>query len=228
VSELKLYLDGKFGGLHNDNQELRESINRRMDVQDQRLNAVEAQSKQTSDTLLEVIKRLEVLEMGSESQFEQAKAIEQRIEKAEAATPVRSSGGFNRPPDPTRLKINAKGGGGGDVTKKDLEKLLVSGLLPGAGLVPECVEVIGDEVASRFLLQFMGIGQIPVSGAEQFIRSLKRGGGKWKEVWARGDDDAKIQIFFGEDLGPKLEKDCAPHQKTWHHLQTDSRGQEVL
>jgi len=175
VSELRLYLDGKFGGLHNDNQELRESINRRMDVQDQRLNAVEAQNKQTSDTLLEVIKRLEVLEVGSESQFKQAKAIEQRIEMAEATTPARSSGGFNRPPDPTRLKINSKGG---DATKKDLEKLLVSDLLPGAGLVPECVELMGDEVASRFFLQFKGIGQIPVNGAEQSLRSRKRGRGK--------------------------------------------------
>ena len=84
---------------------------------------------------------------------------------------------------------------------------MLQGLLSGAGLALDAATVEGQgEVASRFFVQFSGAGQTPVNNIQDFMRGLRLGDGKWKEVFVVDPEGENVQVFFSKDLGPKQEK----------------------
>ena len=176
----------------------------RLDAQDQKISQLDMHNKDTHTKVTEALARLEVLESEWKVQSKETKQMEKRIERAEVAVPARvAATGFERPPNPTRLKVNIENGR--QATMESVLAAIVGEVLPGASVPKESVVLEGDDVSDRFMLQFSGLGQIPVAAAAQVLRSLRLGKGKWKPVYTK-DGEAQMRVYIGEDLGPRLEK----------------------
>jgi len=202
IGDLKEFLEEKFEEVKEDGRAFRESVDKRFEAQDARLKQIDTKFEDVEETLIHLRARLQVLEVGNAKQLGDTAALGERIAKAETHVPVRQQRGFERPPNPTRVKANGKD----LIAKAEVEKVLFESLLDNAHIAHDHVSVEGPEVGRRFFIQFSGVGQLAVDEAQRLLRSLKNGDKTWKEIFVPDPQQKQTQVFFSEDLGPRLEK----------------------
>lgn len=177
----------------------------KLDSVGNRVSDVEQGLSQCMDTLSKhdrdiqfLLKHIREVDVSKKQMDERAEALESRLAMAEKQEFSQADDSFDRPPNPTVLKINAKVN-----ISKDAFEASLSNIVEKARLPVECFRVQGPPVSRYFTVQFTGAPNLAKERASQVLKSLRHDDGTWERVLVKDPQDQLVQVFLGPDKAPK-------------------------
>ena len=152
-------------------------------------------------TLDDVQKAIAELRVSQHGQKESMVNMSNRVKLAESVepTPPRTQQ-FDREPDFTLIKINAKSNLSKEAVHQEVTKLCSE-----VSIDPDSFTLRGDGISRFFSMQFKGTPNLASEKVSRVLRSLHVDG-EWKKVLVADPTDHLVQIFMGPDKSKKQEK----------------------
>ena len=181
------------------------SMDAKLEGLGERLSGVEMQVQSCKTTLdrhesdiqflLKHVRESEV----SKKQFEErAKVVESRLAMAEQQEFTMSDDSFDRLPNPTVIKANAKVN-----LSKDAFVSAFCTLIENASLPKDCFRVPGPPVSQFFTVQFSGSPNLAKDRVSKVLNSLRKDDGHWERFLVKDPSDQFVQVYLGADKSPK-------------------------
>ena len=177
----------------------------KIDAMDSRLSGVEQNLGLCQSTLSKheneiqpLFKRIRDIESNTSGLEKRAKDLESRMAIAEQTEFDSSNSNFDRPPNPTIIKANAK-----VLLSKDAITSAFASLVEKVSLKPDCFKVIGSPVAQYFSFQLLGAPNLARDRAQKILQSLRAEDGSWDRFLVKDPAGSLVQVFLGPDKSPK-------------------------
>jgi hypothetical protein len=152
-------------------------------------------------TLDDVQRAITELRLSQQGQKESMASMSTRVKIAESVepTPPRAQQ-FDRNPDFTVIKINAKSNFAKDAVHKEVTKLCSE-----VSIDPSSFTLKGDGVSRFFTMQFKGTPNLASEKVSRVLGSLHVDG-EWRKVLVADPTNHMVQIFMGPDKSQKQQK----------------------
>ena len=182
-----------------------QGIAQKLDSMDKRLAGVESNVSECQETLQKherdiqfLLQHVKQIESSKEGLEKKAKDLETRMAVAEQAEPSPLDSGFDRSPNPTVLKANAK-----VHISKDAVTSAFTTLVEKVSLPADCFKVIGSPVGQYFTFQFLGAPNLAQLRSRKVLQCLRLEDGSWDRFLVRHPEGSLVQVFLGPDKSPK-------------------------
>ena len=185
-----------------------QGVANKLDSMDNRLAAVETSVSECQGTLEKherdiafLLQHVKQIESSKEGLEQKAKDLETRLAVAEQVEPIASDSNFDRPPNPTVVKANAK-----VHLSKEAVTAAFATLVEKVSLPADCFKVNGSPVGQYFTFQFLGAPNLARDRARKVLQSLRQEDGSWDRFLVKNPEGSLVQVFLGPDKSPKQVK----------------------